>query len=506
MEVTDVTGDAGVKETQEESKETDGNLFKDILNIRHNELNNNKIFKDKKKTTPDYIPSKLPGRENECKDLASVLSDAFRGCIPMNIFIYGTPGTGKTSVIKRVFDDMEKFQRNNKKSNVEVITKYINCREKATSEYQVVLRILEDERLKNISLGDSSNPNAQNNKIYGDKLDGLAVEKLYEFLEKVLKRGKIALMLALDEVDAIKKNSNKDSIFYNLVRMNGDLNDNSENREEYNFNAGITIISTTNDMKFKEKLDPRTRSSLSKKGMFFEKYDVPQLEKILEERVKLAFYEGVVEKSAISFAAGYVKKTYDGDVRYALNLLQISGEIAEKEGKPKVTYDEVKKGCDVLNVDTLNEWIKRLYRHQMIVLYAVADAIFKKKYKRLIDIQPDAILSGEAYESYEEKCKIIGEKPKTMRWFREYLNDLQKCELLALSESGKGIRGNTTIIGVGKYYTPKEVVEKIEKLLFGDEIQKEKEEKIEEKQKEGIEEEKTKENQKEGIEEKEGIE
>ncbi len=46
MEVTDVTGDAGVKETQEESKETDGNLFKDILNIRHNELNNNKIFKN----------------------------------------------------------------------------------------------------------------------------------------------------------------------------------------------------------------------------------------------------------------------------------------------------------------------------------------------------------------------------------------------------------------------------------------------------------------------------
>ncbi|PKP55629.1 MAG: hypothetical protein CVT89_07935 [Candidatus Altiarchaeales archaeon HGW-Altiarchaeales-2] len=122
----EVTESAGVKETGEENKETGGNLFKDILNIRDNSHSNNKIFKDKKKTTSDYIPSKLPGRENECKELASVLSDAFRGDIPMNIFIYGTPGTGKTSVIKRVFDEMEKFQRNNKKNNVDVKFTAIN--------------------------------------------------------------------------------------------------------------------------------------------------------------------------------------------------------------------------------------------------------------------------------------------------------------------------------------------------------------------------------------------
>jgi len=480
----DVTGDTCVKETKEENKETKGNLFKDILDKCNNNNSFNKIFKDKKKITSDYIPPNLPGRENECNELASVLSDAFRGDIPMNIFIYGTPGTGKTSVIKKVFSEMEKFQKDNKKGNINVITKYINCRKEATSEYQVILRMLEDERLKNIASGNPDNLNDKYGKIYGDKLDGLAVEKLYEFLEKTLKRGKIALMLALDEVDAIKKNSDKDSLFYNLPRMNIDLNDNPENQEASGFNAGITIISTTNDMKFKEKLDPRTRSSLSKKDMFFEKYDATQIEKILDER-SIAFCDGVVEKSAINFAASYVKKTYDGDIRYALNLLQIAGEIAEKEGKPKVTYEEVKKGCNVLNLDTLNEWIKQLGEHQKIVLYAVADAIFKKKYKRLIDIRSDAILSGEAYESYEEKCKILGEKPKTMRWFREYLNDLQKCELLALSESGKGIRGNTTIISVGKYYTSKEVVEKVEKLLFSDSDDKEQEkEEKEEKKKE----------------------
>lgn len=455
------------KEKISKKEEVGGNLFEDVLTIRNS---SNKIFKDKKKLDPNYIPSKLPCRENHCKELASVLSDAFKGCIPMNVFIYGMPGTGKTSVIKKVFSEMEKFQigkEHNKKNNVRVVTEYINCRESATSEYQVISRILEDERLKKIA--------RENGKIYGDKLDGLAVEKLYGFLEKVLKNGRITLILALDEVDAIKKNSEKDHLFYNLSRMNSSLNDNlSENdKKDDDFNIGIAIISTTNDMKFKEKLDARTRSSLSKKDMFFEIYETSEIVKILEERAKISFYEGVVEKSAISFVAGYVRKTYDGDARYALNLLKISGEIAEKDGKEKVTYEEAKRGCDVVNVDTLNEWIKRLYRHQMIVLYAVADAIVKKKYKRLIDIQPDAILSGEAYESYEEKCKILGESPKTMRWFREYLNDLQKCELLDLSESGKGIRGNTTIICVGKYYTPKEVGEKVERLLFEKVSQKE---------------------------------
>ena len=476
------------KETAEtaETKKSDGNLFKDIFNICNSYT---KIFKDKRKISPEYIPLKLPGREKDCTKMASVLSDAFSGCMPMNIFIYGMPGTGKTSVIKRVFDEMEKFQKKNghnenKLNKVKIITKYINCREKATTEYQVLLRILEDERLKEIASGRGSNPDNNNeDKIYGYKLDGLAVEKLYEFLEKVLKRGKIALLVSLDEVDAIRKNFDKDNLFYNLVRMNSSLNDNlSDNPEESdNFNGGIAIISTTNDMKFKEKLDPRTRSSLSKKDIFFERYEASQLEKILEERKNLAFYDGTVEKSAINYAAGYVRKTYDGDVRYALNLFQIAGEITEKEGKSKVTHEEVRKGCDVVNVDTLNEGIKRLYKHLIIVLYAVADAIFKKRYKRLIDIHSDAILSGEAYEAYEEKCKELGEKAKTMRWFREYLNDLQKGEFLALSESGKGVRGNTTIISVGKYYTPKEVVERVEKLLLNEEVQKE------EKQKEGTE-------------------
>jgi len=451
-----------MEEHEEDNKEeVTENLFYTL-----NTNNNIKIFKDKRKLRTDYIPKKLPGREKEIKELALHLNDIFEGNLPSNVFIYGTPGTGKTSVIRHVLKELENFQKGNKK-DIRVITKYINCREKATSEYQVMLRILEDENLKKIGA---------ENKIYGNKLEGLAVEKLYDFLEKTLKIGRISLILALDEVDAIKKNADKDRLFYNLVRMNTELNELNEN-EESTFNTGITIISTTNDMKFKEKLDPRTRSSLSKKDMFFEKYSTEDLEKILNERAKMAFYEDVVEKSAISYAASYIKNTYDGDVRYALDLLRIAGEIAEKEGKSKVTYEEAKKACNVLNVDTLNEWIKRLYRHHQIVLYAVADAIFRKKYKRLVDTHPDAILSGEAYEEYEEKCKILGEKPKTMRWFREYLNDLQRCELLALSESGKGIRGNTTIINIGKYYTAKEVVERVEKLLLEEKDEKPEEDK-----------------------------
>jgi cell division control protein 6 len=120
--------------------------------------------------------------------------------------------------------------------------------------------------------------------------------------------------------------------------------------------------------------------------------------------------------------------------------------------------DDVKAARLKVEEDVVFELITSLPEHQQIVLYTVSDALMRgSKYKRFSDMPEDVLFSGEVYEHYEKVCKALNRKKRTIRWFREYLNDLEMLGLLTLSLSGKGVRGNTTLIRLGN--PPEEVKE-----------------------------------------------
>ena len=50
------------------------------------------------------------------------------------------------------------------------------------------------------------------------------------------------------------------------------------------------------------------------------------------------------------------------------------------------------------------------------------------------------------YEKYGELCKKWSITPRSARWFREYLNELDMMGLITTMISGKGVRGNTRLI------------------------------------------------------------
>ncbi|HIH20539.1 TPA: cell division control protein Cdc6, partial [Candidatus Micrarchaeota archaeon] len=57
-------------------------------------------------------------------------------------------------------------------------------------------------------------------------------------------------------------------------------------------------------------------------------------------------------------------------------------------------------------------------------------------------------------------------EPRTSRWYREYLHDLEMLGLISTVQSGKGIRGQTTLIR-SSYEAPR-VKKSIEKTLGGE--------------------------------------
>ncbi|MCK4455782.1 MAG: AAA family ATPase, partial [Thermoplasmata archaeon] len=91
------------------------------------------IFKkDRDILRPSYIPEKLPHRERQIKQLASILATALRGERPSNVLIFGKTGTGKTATVKYLQKEVEKAK---KWSRVDYL--YMNC-EVTDTQYSVL--------------------------------------------------------------------------------------------------------------------------------------------------------------------------------------------------------------------------------------------------------------------------------------------------------------------------------------------------------------------------------
>ncbi len=373
-------------------------------------LSKNSIFRNANALSPHYVPQILPFRDAQIKNVMNLVSPALKNQKPKNLFIYGKTGTGKTCTVKHV---MHKFNIMNSNSSMS----YINCRI-YNSRYRLMHKLL---------------------KQYMPSMDkaGFGLPYFYEKLIELLNQGK-QIVVVLDEIDMVK---DLDELIYTLTRINDEIND-----------GGLTLLGISNRLSFKNELDPRSKSSLYENELIFPPYSSPQLTHILEQRISIGFAENSVERSAINLAAAITAQE-SGDARYALKLLSKAGEMAEYNKSELVTDKEVELARKKVDIDLMQEAIASLPEHHQLVLYA--SAILSSsggQYSRLgEDPKFEGFLfSGEVYDQYSKLCAEFNKKPRTTRWFREYLNDLEMLGLITSKVSSKGIRGHATLIRLGK--------------------------------------------------------
>ena len=65
-------------------------------------VNGVRLFKDREVLRHDYLPEKLPHREDQIRLLGVTVAPVLKDARCSNIFIYGKTGTGKTAVTKYV--------------------------------------------------------------------------------------------------------------------------------------------------------------------------------------------------------------------------------------------------------------------------------------------------------------------------------------------------------------------------------------------------------------------
>ena len=381
-------------------------MSSDIDNIFNKAAKGKSLIKNDQALKIDYVPEKLPFREQEEKTLAQVLSTTFRNARPSNLFLFGEPGTGKTAVVKKVIEKLEK-----KAKELKTNIKPINVNAKgASTAYKILYEIAEEIGLN------------QEDKSKHVPFTGLSIGEATSRILQFIQRKELKVILVIDEIDSLVDKSG-DDILYSFTRANQQMME----------GGFIALIGISNSLDFKDKLDPRVRSSLSEEEMVFNPYAVDQLRQILYERSKIAFNQGAISDGAINLCSAMAGREH-GDARKAIDLLRVAAELAERENAVKVDEKHVRAAQEKIEKNAPYDLLKNAPPHMKLVVLAIA---------KLKDAH-----TGDVYDTYTLLCKHIEQDPLTQRRVTQMINKLDLLGMVATDIVSQGRYGRTQKIKI----------------------------------------------------------
>jgi len=375
-------------------------------------VNSGKIFKDREVLRHDYIPERLPHREEQIRQLGEKVAPLLKGARGSNIFIYGKTGTGKTAVVKYV---LSRLEYKAKEFNAPIRLCYVNCR-LAGSEYRALASMCQ-------TLGVEV------------PFTGLSVGEVSDRFKTRLDLSKVVFMVILDEVDSLVK-MRGDSLLYELTRVNEILK-----------RSKVTLVGISNDLRFKEFLDPRVLSSLSEEEIVFRPYDARELRNILAERAQIAFVDNALSDAALGLCAALAAAEH-GDARRALDLLRVAGEVAERKGARVVTEEHVRQAEKHIEHNRVLEALTNLTLHSKLVTLSIY---------HLDRMSGRGAITGEIFEVYDELSGELGVTPLTQRRLGTLINELDAMGLL-----------NARVVSMGRYGRTKKIRLEIARTIIRD--------------------------------------
>lgn len=365
------------------------------------------IFRNKKVLQAGYTPDTIPHRDDQIKEIASILAPVLRGDKPSNIFCYGKTGTGKTLSILHVGENLKKIS---KEKNIPLKIIYINCKLKkvADTEYRLIAAIARKFGLK-------------------VPVTGLPTDEIYRMFVKQIDKESLVIILILDEIDQLVKKAG-DEILYNLTRLNSELK-----------NTQVSFIGISNDLRFANDLDPRIKSSLAEEDLNFPSYNALQLQDILKQRAESAFKKETLGAGAIEKCAAYAAREH-GDARRALDLLRVAGELAERENSNKVNIKHIDHAEDKIEKDIIVEVVSTLPPQSQITLLSIFRLYDKNKDRKFF--------TGDVYNDYRQLCLKRGLKILTQRRVSDLIAESDMLGIINAKVVSKGRYGRTKEIGL----------------------------------------------------------
>lgn len=371
--------------------------------------------------TNTYKPDRLPEREDELKEIHSLLKPVTMDGTPRNGLVYGPTGQGKTVGMKIKADQLQEWA--DQANEIDLTVVYMRCKG-CDSSYNVLAQLV--RKLREVRNGPGE-----------DKPSGYTQKTLVEMAFEQLGQIGGAIILILDEIDAI---GNDDYVLYELPRASIE-------------GVKLGVIGITNDLQFRDNLDADVRSSFGRREVVFSPYRPRHLQNILARRAVNALRDTEFVEETNSFedlessvlsdgviplcAALAAQET--GDARDAIELFSETCSLAdadiENADKQLITEEHVRDAYEKLERQAVSDGIRNETTQRKLALLTVT-------HSKLIGDTPTE--TSELYEKYRNYCSAVDIDVRSEYTFRDKLNDLVKSNLLDKDHYSRGGRRGAT--------------------------------------------------------------
>ena len=181
------------------------------------------LFQNINAFDPDFVPPNYNFRDTQMEAMAIAIRPAIRGGQPSNAVVLGSPATGKTTAIRKVFEHVEK-------STEKVVCVYINC-QIHTTRFGIFSQVFK--------------------KLFGHipPETGVPFARIYDQIMHELQKNNKSLIIALDDINYLFQSKNANKVVYDILRA----------YEEYpGVRTGIFAI--LSDLEFRYAFDKNVNS------------------------------------------------------------------------------------------------------------------------------------------------------------------------------------------------------------------------------------------------------
>ncbi|MEX2193033.1 MAG: Cdc6/Cdc18 family protein [Nitrosarchaeum sp.] len=301
----------------------------------------------------NFLPFQTKCRDRHVGQIVSSLDPIKKGLSPRNIYVYGLPGTGKTTTVKSIL-----------KENFGDMSVYINCWNNSTSHKVISEFFKQTETTSKVGF------------VHGRESTSELIKRFEQSKKKYI--------ICLDESDHLKDHD----ILYVFARNS------------------CPLILISNHSYSPMKMDGRIKSSLNLQEIEFKNYQAEDVTQILRDRINLGINPSSITDEIVSEIASLC----NGDARAGIQILKNAAIDAESRGHESITMDHINAAAGFARKYRLSYLLGKLNDHQKTIYEIIkqnksmdSGKLFNEYRKRM-----NGTVTDRSYRNYMSRMVELG--------------------------------------------------------------------------------------------------